>query len=572
MSATLNSQDQSFITTTSQDNLSEITDGRLAEQQSGNLAVAIYGRQLVTDHAFVAQQTYAAGLQSGATVATTPDATQQAQTAQLAGLTGTAFDQQYLSNEVQSNATSVTDGQTEIASGQNAAVKALAALLTPFQAQHLLQAQILQAAAAGTTPPASTQPTAVPGLSLAPNGALNAQDQSFIQEQASDNAAEIQAGQLAETQSGDQAVSAYGRWLVLDHTVLNAGLQQAAQAEGVTPSSTPNAQQAAQIAQLKGLTGAAFISQYLSDEIGGHIQAIYDAEREISNGADPALVAQAQAALPVVTQHLAAAVQASTVLNAGLSDQTGAPSTAAGQVAASLGNQVAQAAVMFGQELATAGTTSGSSLFPSTPGAGASSLGTLTSPAGSTAPTSGFAVTDTTSGATTQAAGSSYSGPVSYLKTQYSSTTSDGVNIISEGPNVFITSGAGNDALVANTGSNVLDGGAGSNFLVGASGADGGTDTFFLNTAGGQSTWDTLVNFHVGDRLTLWGYTGAASSVSFADNQGAADYQGATLHASLSNGNTALVTFAGLTTEAAHLATTTGTSGGLAYLAVTRTA
>ena len=44
----------------------------------------------------------------------------------------------------------------------NAGTEALAALLAPFQAQHLLQAQILQAAENGTTPPASTQPTAAP--------------------------------------------------------------------------------------------------------------------------------------------------------------------------------------------------------------------------------------------------------------------------------------------------------------------------------------------------------------------------------------------------------------------------
>ena len=93
VSGTLNSQDQQFITTTSQDNLSEITDGRLAEQQSGNLATALYGRQLVADHAFVAQQTYAAALQSGATVATSPDTMQQAQTTQLQTLSGAAFDQ-----------------------------------------------------------------------------------------------------------------------------------------------------------------------------------------------------------------------------------------------------------------------------------------------------------------------------------------------------------------------------------------------------------------------------------------------------------------------------------------------
>jgi len=577
VSGTLSSQDQSFLTTTSQDNLSEISDGRLAEQQSGNLATAIYGRQLVADHAFIAQQTNAAALQSGATVATTPDAMQQAQTVQLQPLTGATFDQQYLSNEIQSNAQSVTDGQTEAASGQSAVVKQFNALLVPFQAQHLLQAQILQASATGGTPPASTQPTGSPGLALAPNGALNTQDRTFIQQQASDNAAELQAGQFAETQGGDQAVKAYGRWLVLDHSVLNATLLPVAQTGGVTPTTTPDPMAAAMNATLKGLTGTAFDMQYLSDEIMSNVQGINYLEQEINNGADPALVALAQAALPLQEQHLAGAVEASTVLGAGTSDQNGAPSTAAGQTAAALGNAVAQAAVANGQQLATAGSnnsSSGSALFPATPGAGSSGLGALTAPAGSATPTSGFVVTDAT-GKSSTVAGSAYSGPVNYLQTQYIYGGSAGVNITAESGNVFLKGGAGNDALLASSGSNVLDGGAGSNFLVGASGGDGGTDTFFVDgRSGGQSTWDTLVNFHVGDTLLLLGYDSATGKTSFADNQGAAGYQGATLNANFggSTGSSALVTFAGLTTGATHLATSTGTSGGVSYLAVTRTA
>jgi hypothetical protein len=33
-------------------------------------------------------------------------------------------------------------------------------------------------------------------------------------------------------------------------------------------------------------------------------------------------------------------------------------------------------------------------------------------------------------------------------------------------------------------------------YRFGASGADGGTDTFFADGRAGQSTWDTLLNFH----------------------------------------------------------------------------
>ncbi len=38
-------------------------------------------------------------------------------------------------------------------------------------------------------------------------------------------------------------------------------------------------------------------------------------------------------------------------------------------------------------------------------------------------------------------------------------------------------------------------------------------------------TWDTLLNFHAGDMLTLWGYNAASGNVSWSDAMGAAGYQ-----------------------------------------------
>ena len=170
--------------------------------------------------------------------------------------------------------------------------------------------------------------------------------------------------------------------------------------------------------------------------------------------------------------------------------------------------------------------------------------------------------------------GSDYTGPVSYLQAQYAYNGPDNVVVGTKVPNVFIRSGAGEDALAAKAGSNVLDGGTGSNWLVGASGDGGGTDTFFVDSRGNQNTWDTLLNFHKGDMLTLWGFNAGMGSVIWSDNQGAAGYQGATLHADFGDGSGAsvLVTFSGTPTVAAQFADSTGTSGGLAYLAVTRTA
>ncbi len=185
-----------------------------------------------------------------------------------------------------------------------------------------------------------------------------------------------------------------------------------------------------------------------------------------------------------------------------------------------------------------------------------------------------FGVTDVTSSTSGSLVGSDYTGPVSYLQAQYVYSGSDNVVIGARVADVFLKGGTGDDALAAKAGSNVLDGGAGSSWLVGASGADGGTDTFFVDGRGGQSTWNTLLNFHTGDMVTLWGFDAATGGMSWLDNQGAASYQGTTLHADFGagSGTSALVTFAGLTTSNAQFATSTGTSGGLSYLAVTRTA
>ena len=74
--------------------------------------------------------------------------------------------------------------------------------------------------------------------------------------------------------------------------------------------------------------------------------------------------------------------------------------------------------------------------------------------------------------------------------------------------------------------------------------------------------------------LTLWGYDGTTGSTSWSDNQGAVGYQGATLNADFGGGSGAhaFVTFAGSLAGTAQFTASTGTTGGLAYLAVTRTA
>jgi Ca2+-binding RTX toxin-like protein len=140
-----------------------------------------------------------------------------------------------------------------------------------------------------------------------------------------------------------------------------------------------------------------------------------------------------------------------------------------------------------------------------------------------------FTLNDTITGAITPQAGTAYSGPVTYLTSEFISPTQDSVNINSHVPNAFIVTGAGNDAIDvrAGGGQNVISAGAGNNFLTGGS----GDDTFFVDDrTAGQAVWDTINNFHAGDQLTIWGLT-PQQTLLMEDNQGAVGYTGLTLYA-----------------------------------------
>jgi len=180
-------------------------------------------------------------------------------------------------------------------------------------------------------------------------------------------------------------------------------------------------------------------------------------------------------------------------------------------------------------------------------------------------PTTAFLVAS--NGSQTLARGEVYLGPVRTLQSQFIYDAGGSSVIVSQTPNSFIKSFSGFDAIQLSTGTNVVDAGPGSNFLVGGTGAD----TFFLDGTHGAIAWDTIVGFHPGDMATLFGFHAGISTFTWADNQGAAGYTGRTLHADLTGAGltTASVTFSGTNAaDTAHFAVTTGTVGGIDYLAI----
>lgn len=182
-----------------------------------------------------------------------------------------------------------------------------------------------------------------------------------------------------------------------------------------------------------------------------------------------------------------------------------------------------------------------------------------------------FAWTDSVTHGSGSDDGTAYAGPVSYLQHEYIWSGHDGRAVATGAANVFIHGGDGDDAIAATSGSNVLDGGAGSNYLTGGTGADGGTDTFFVDVRGGQTVWDTVVNFHHDDAVTIWGFRPGVSTMIWSENEGAVGGRGATLHAEINGAGTgvnASVTFAGMSVVEAQakISSSVGNVGGNDYM------
>ena len=185
-----------------------------------------------------------------------------------------------------------------------------------------------------------------------------------------------------------------------------------------------------------------------------------------------------------------------------------------------------------------------------------------------------FSYTDVVTGDIGYDPGTVYSGPVDYLRQQFIWSGNDAVAISAAVPSAFLKGGASGDALMAQGGQNVLDGGGGSNFLIGANGADGGKDVFFVDSREAVETWSTVVNFHVGDLATIFGFHPGLSTRPYTDVDGAAGYTGVTIHSEINGPGTGIkgsITFAGIdrATAEAHFELTTGTlQGNIDYLLI----
>jgi putative membrane protein len=156
-------QDVSWAQATAQTDLAEITIGQIAEQRAQYSATKMMAQVTISDHTKALVSLKAVAAQEGITLPTAPNATQQAQAAQLKAVAASGFDATYDSIQIQGHELSISQTRAEIADGSSAAVKDNAETYLPVAEKHLQMAESDYAALGGSV-------SGVPGVSAGTGG------------------------------------------------------------------------------------------------------------------------------------------------------------------------------------------------------------------------------------------------------------------------------------------------------------------------------------------------------------------------------------------------------------------
>lgn len=141
---------------------------------------------------------------------------------------------------------------------------------------------------------------------LAAFGADANPDASFYKHAAEGGLFEVDAGNLAQQKSSNQAVKDFGAMMVKDHSAANQKLQSIAASKNITLPTSPSMKQMATKAKLDVLSGDTFDKSYIKSQVAAHEQTVALFQKEIATGQDPDAKAFASQTLPTIRAHLKA--------------------------------------------------------------------------------------------------------------------------------------------------------------------------------------------------------------------------------------------------------------------------
>ena len=133
---------------------------------------------------------------------------------------------------------------------------------------------------------------------------LNDTDRTFIMQASLSNSAEVGAGALATTMGEDAMIQSFGQMMVSDHTTAQSDLKATGNTVGVNVKDTIDAAHITLMQTLQGLTGRAFDSTYIVNQITDHQKTVQAFQTELNSGSRNEVEDYANKYLPKIQMHL----------------------------------------------------------------------------------------------------------------------------------------------------------------------------------------------------------------------------------------------------------------------------
>ena len=150
----------------------------------------------------------------------------------------------------------------------------------------------------------------VPFLTLGQSSSsAMAPDAKFAADAAQGGMAEVKLGQLAEQNGSSDAVKAFGRRMVQDHSKAGDELKQAAQTAGITLPADISSKDQSMYDELAKLKGAAFDRAYARMMVHDHEEDVKEFQKESQSGQNEQIRSFATKTLPTLQEHLQQARQ-----------------------------------------------------------------------------------------------------------------------------------------------------------------------------------------------------------------------------------------------------------------------
>ena len=141
-------QDRTWMVAAHQSNLTEIAAGKAAQQKATTDVVRQHGQIFIRDHTRLDASLRQLAQRLGVDLPSAPNPQQQATLKSVSAKSGAAFDQAWLTSQLAGHRQAKAAGQTEIANGSDASVKAAAQAAAPVIQMHLSMLE----QATGTSP------------------------------------------------------------------------------------------------------------------------------------------------------------------------------------------------------------------------------------------------------------------------------------------------------------------------------------------------------------------------------------------------------------------------------------